>query len=67
VSVLARIPFPIGDAGRRAVIALYLTPESADDLADILHSSDIGGRELRDAAREARAWLGEAAEGEPQP
>jgi hypothetical protein len=58
----ARVPFPIGDAGHRAVIALYLTPESADDLAAVLHSSDLGGHELRDAAREARIWLGDEPE-----
>lgn len=55
----ARVPFAIGDAGHRAIIALYLTPESADDLADALGADDLGSAELREAADAARAWLGE--------
>lgn len=52
-----RVPFAIGDAGHRAIIALYLTPESADDLAGALAASDLGGVELREAAALAREWL----------
>jgi hypothetical protein len=57
--MMQRARIHIGDNGSRAVIALYLTPESADDLADVLHSGDTGGSELRTAAVAARVLLGE--------
>lgn len=49
----------IGSAGRRAVIALYLTPEEAEDLADMYGVGDYAFRELYEAALRARVLLGE--------
>lgn len=52
----------LGDRGKRAIIAVYLTPESAEDVAHAFSATDGFHTELMDAAERARLELGEGEE-----
>lgn len=54
----------IGEGSPRAIVRLWLTPEGAEDLAAMHAQDDKGYDELMQAAKLARARLGEE---EPSP